>query len=152
MKRDYFFNNYWYKPVKDKTLNKRKERLLRRTNKNKYQDALSLKLATNSLFRCELKYKATKAEIIFGDWLWKNKVFFKFQKGFLKPFHRIVDFYLPDLNTIVEIDGGYHKKIIWKDQNKDKIWSKFKTVRIKNEEIFDSSFKEKYKYLISTCG
>lgn len=58
-----------------------------------------------------------------------------FQKGFLKPFHRIVDFYLPKKKTIVEVDGGYHKHTRERDALKDKLWLEqrgMKTIRIPN--------------------
>ncbi len=46
----------------------------------------------NSKFRLELINRITPTEKIVKDWLEENKIRFMFQKGFLKPFSRIVDF------------------------------------------------------------
>jgi very-short-patch-repair endonuclease len=125
-----------------------KNRLLRRINRGKYLNEMSLKMAQNSFYRIDLKKKATKAELIFKDYLDKQKIKYIFQKGFLTPFHRIVDFYIPRGGLIIEIDGGYHNDILEKDNHKDKIWGEkgFKTIRIKNSEIFDGSFLEKVDF------
>ena len=97
----------------------------------------------NSKYRLELKKKATKQELIFKKFLEENHIKFIFQKGFLKPFHRIVDFYIKKYRLIIEIDGGYHKNCIAKDSYKDKIWLKlkFRTLRISNEDVDNGKFK-----------
>jgi very-short-patch-repair endonuclease len=84
----------------------------------------------------------THSEVIFKKFLIDNKITFIFQKGFLNPFHRIVDFYVPNGKIIIEIDGGYHKETVKKDENKDKIWGNigYKTIRITNEEINSGFF------------
>lgn len=106
----------------------------------------------NSLYAEQLKQRYTKTEKIFGDYLWENKVYFKFQKGFLVPFHRIVDFYLPDFNLIIEIDGGYHQdeKTNAKDTLKDEVWIRkgYTTIRILNEDVLNGNFKEIIKHLL----
>lgn len=98
----------------------------------------------NSKYREELKKNATKEEIIFKKFLEKEKIKFIFQKGFLKPYHRICDFYIKKYRLIVEIDGGYHQSasVIYKDKVKDQVWSRFRTLRLTNEEINNGLFKE----------
>jgi len=49
----------------------------------------------NNLYKIKLIKKPTKAELIFKKFLEDKGIRFMFQKGFLKPFHRIVDFYIP---------------------------------------------------------
>lgn len=105
----------------------------------------------NKIFVNGLKSKPTKAEKILQKWFNENGVHHVFQKGFLLPFHRIVDFYIPRPHyLIIEVDGGVHEKLILKDNYKDESFSRFRgmqTIRIKNEEIYDESFKEKLKFL-----
>lgn len=89
----------------------------------------------NSFYRSNLIKKATRQEIIVKNYLDSKGVKYIFQKGFLKPFHRIVDFYIPSMRLIIEIDGLYHQYTKDKDELKDKLWSRFKTLRITNEQV-----------------
>ena len=149
MNRYDFFNKYWYNPSTDRAVFKRNKRLEKRIKKGKYVDENQLLSAKNSVYRASLKRNATKAEILFGDYLWSNRIYFQFQKGFFKPFHRIVDFYLPDYSLIVEIDGSSHDTTKQKDYIKDLRWEKERyrgTLRITNEEVFNGTFKEKLKW------
>jgi very-short-patch-repair endonuclease len=61
------------------------------------------------------KKRTTPAE----DWLWRYLaalgLSYRFQQAFYTPHYRIVDFYLPDQNIIIEIDGLCH------DPEKDRI-------------------------------
>lgn len=107
----------------------------------KYKD----KQRRNSKFIVELKNKATETELIVLNWLKENNKKFIFQKGFLLPFHRIVDFYIPGKKIIIEVDGGYHfrKDTIVQDNHKDSSWLKFrrmKTIRITNEQVKSGEF------------
>lgn len=104
----------------------------------------SKKNKKNSRYIRELRGKPTRAEIILGKYLVERKIYFIYQKGFLVPFHRIADFYLPIRGIIIEVDGGYHDNIVAKDSFKDKKWKErgIKTIRIKNEEVYNDSFKE----------
>lgn len=98
----------------------------------------------NNKYIKELRRRPTKAEEIVGRYLIEKEIYFIFQKGFLKPFHRIVDFYFPVRGIILEIDGGYHKTIIKKDNHKDYCWIKDRrmlTIRITNEDVFNGKFK-----------
>lgn len=96
----------------------------------------------NFKYRSQLIDRATKEEVLLKRWLDEVNVRYLFQKGFLKPFHRIVDFYIPKKKIIIEIDGGYHKNTRLKDSQKDTIWGQkgFKTYRILNEQVLDGSF------------
>jgi very-short-patch-repair endonuclease len=94
----------------------------------------------NLKYRNELRQRATKSEIKFKKILDENQIKYIFQKGFLKPFHRIVDFYIPRKKLIIEIDGGYHKEPYYKEKDriKDAVFLKvrgLKTVRLTNEQV-----------------
>src|SRR3990167_2175951 len=105
----------------------------------------------NSRYRIKLKKKATKQELVFKKYLEELGIKFIFQKGFLKPFHRIADFYIKKYRLIIEIDGGYHQDCIEKDFYKDEVWRrlKFRTLRILNEQIDDGKYKNIFQNLIS---
>lgn len=93
----------------------------------------------NFKYRNELLNKLTPAELLVEDWLIKNNIKYLKQKGFLIPFHRIVDFYIPRKKIIIEVDGDYHKLIKNKDALKDFLWLKkrgMKTIRLMNDEVF----------------
>lgn len=106
----------------------------------------------NNEYRNKLIKRATPEEIIFKNYLYNNKHRFCFQKGFFKPFHRIADFYLKYYKLIIEIDGGYHKDTIEKDDLKDQLWAslKFRTLRITNEEVLNGSYKQIFEDYIRT--
>ena len=103
----------------------------------------------NAKYIVELRKKATRQELIVKDYLDTQGIRAMFQKGFLKPFHRIVDFYIPKHRLIIEIDGGYHKDCVDKDLIKDMAWRRFKTIRITNEQVDDGRYTEMLKdYLL----
>jgi very-short-patch-repair endonuclease len=105
----------------------------------------------NQIYRKELIRKATNTERIVKDWFDDNKVYYKFQKGFLIPFHRIVDFYLPSHGLILEIDGYSHLSSKNSDDTKDKRWAEergMKTIRILTSEVWSGSFKNKLSFLL----
>jgi very-short-patch-repair endonuclease len=56
--------------------------------------------------RAVLLKQATRAEHAFCYYHSSRGIRFRQQQGFYVPFYRIADFYLPDHNLIVEIDGG----------------------------------------------
>lgn len=95
-----------------------------------------------------LRANPTWEELIVKDYLDDIGVEHIFQKGFLKPFHRIVDFYIPKKKLIIEVDGSAHKFKKRKDGRKDREWlSKrgIKTLRIRNDE----TYTWKYIHLIN---
>ena len=97
----------------------------------------------NSFYLNELRKKPTRAELVFGDFLESMGIRFIFQKGFFIPFHRILDFYLPDKNIGFEIDGSshWHKRDL--DRKKDNDYLKIrgiKVYRIENDDVFSGEF------------
>lgn len=112
-------------------------------------DPLSEVRRRNSLFRKNLIIRITPQEAIVKKFLEERGVRFLFQHGMLKPFHRIVDFYIPGSKTkrlIIEIDGGYHMQsdIVVKDANKDRAAledRKCRTLRISNKQVNGGEFK-----------
>jgi len=101
----------------------------------------------------KLKEKPTKTELVVKEWLETKKVRFIFQKGFLLPFHRIVDFYIPKKKIIIEIDGGYHTNFneMKKDNNKDiEFLSKrnMNTIRITNKQVETGEYKQILSFLV----
>jgi len=119
----------------------------RHKKRSKELTGMALKHSRNMLFRKRLIHKPTKAELVVRKWFMENlESNPKFQKGFLRPFHRIVDFYIPKHKIIIEVDGGYHKGTVRKDAIKDDRWLSERgceTIRIKNEEVFDGSYVDK---------
>jgi len=121
---------------------------------------LGYRQTRNHKFRQKLLSNPTKAEVIVKKYLdenWKKLGLNKkvmFQKGFLLPFHRIVDFYILKRKIIIEIDGGYHynKETKELDRVKDVEWrvNKFKTLRIKNEQVYSGEYIKIIKEFV--CG
>ena len=103
----------------------------------------------NSRFRLELKKKATPEELIFKEFLDYTGEKYIFQKGFLKPYHRICDFYIKKYRLIVEIDGGYHSLTKEKDALKDYHWRRFRTLRLTNEQVLDGSYAQLFYEFIA---
>lgn len=101
----------------------------------------------NSFYRRDLARRATPTERIVMAFLKEKQVRFLFQKGFLKPSHRIADFYIPGSVTkrlIIEVDGGYHAQCRERDQKKDRhAWRHYRTrtVRITNEQVYSGDFR-----------
>jgi very-short-patch-repair endonuclease len=122
----------------------------KKNKKGLYKKHIDYRHALNNVYRDEILKKPTKAELIVKEWLDENakdigiKKRVMFQKGFLVPFHRIVDFYIPRENIIIEIDGGYHNDIKEKDARKDFVWLMrwMKTIRITNEQVYGGEFKK----------
>lgn len=101
------------------------------------------KQRNNFKYRDKLIKKPTKEELIVKSWLDKQGYKYIFQKGFLKPFHRIVDFYIPKKKIIIEVDGLYHEYIRDKDLMKDKSYLKkrrMRTIRINNEQVMSGEY------------
>lgn len=139
-----------YRPRSQKSkesarLERQANQLLNKKKGNNKNYATYRKLGKrNNRFVKQLRNKATPEEVTVGKWLLEQGIYFIFQKGFFKPFHRIVDFYLPR-RGIVEIDGGYHKLIQDKDDRKDYLWNYQRympTLRITNEEVLNGTFTE----------
>ncbi len=90
--------------------------------------------------RRTLLKQATRAEHAFCYYLASKGIRFTQQQGFYQPVYRIADFYLPDHNLIVEIDGGYHTTPQQKaaDQKTDNLFLKergIRTLRLTNEQV-----------------
>src|SRR5579872_1871476 len=62
----------------------------------------------HEIYAAQLRKQATPAENLFRAHLAALGLPYRFQHGIFKPQYRIVDFYLPEQNLVVEIDGGYH--------------------------------------------
>lgn len=93
--------------------------------------------------RKKLIKERTEEENLYGKYLYKNKFKFKFQHIIYTtdpehPYY-IVDFYLPVLNLIVEIDGGYHNNPdqIQKDKHRSFVLRMmgYHLIRITNDEV-----------------
>lgn len=97
----------------------------------------------NNRYLKELRSKPTRTEKLVGKYLVERGIYFIFQKGFFKPFHRIADFYLPKRKIIIEVDGKYHNNKLEKDRQKDLGWvlRGIRTIRIKNEDVFSGEYK-----------
>jgi len=135
-------------------LYKLRTRFNNRVKDNRYRNRQGYVSALSSIYRKELQTNATETELIVRDFLKENNVKHKFQKTFINPFHRIVDFYIPKKKIIIEIDGGYHKQVADKDKQKDELWLKergCKTIRITNEQVYSGKYQA-LLFLDVLCG
>lgn len=89
-------------------------------------------------------HKDTEAEALFEQFLIKNNIPYKKQKGFLAKTNRrfyIVDFYIPKpVKLVIEIDGPYHQNQLTYDQERDEYFRKIRKIdvlRIPNESVQD---------------
>jgi len=127
------------------SIKRRKRKIANKLKKGRYLEKSDHRRALNSLYRRILKDSPTKAELIVQIYLEKIGVRAIFQKGFLKPFHRIVDFYIPSLMLIIEVDGNSHRKTRKNDRIKDERWFNERdmdTLRITNQQVYSGKFKE----------
>lgn len=114
------------------------------TEKAKQSDARYQKIAEE--YRDTRIKEQTKPEKVTKAVLKSMNIEYSFQKVFYNPdtFY-IVDFYLPKLNIVIEVDGGYHldpkQKI--SDSKREKILRRYNNIgyigRIKNEETEDTA-------------
>lgn len=86
-------------------------------------------------YRKGLVSNATKAELIFKDFLDRNMVNYQFQKVLYisvdcKQKFYIADFYFKRYNLIVELDGGYHYT------NKQKIKDDIRSMHLRRAGYF----------------
>jgi len=67
---------------------------------------------------------------------------YRFQQTFYHPEYRIVDFYLPDHNLIIESDGAYHDPET--DARRDEWFSRVRGIpilRLTNEQVLSGDFR-----------
>jgi very-short-patch-repair endonuclease len=94
------------------------------------------------IFVSRLKRQVTQAERRFCCRLHELGLIYRFQQGFYHPYYRIVDFYLPDHNLIVEIDGPCHDPE--KDRRRDEWFTRVRGIRIirlRNEQVLSGDFE-----------
>ena len=90
----------------------------------------------HEIYAAQLRKQATPAESVFRAHLAALGLPYRFQHGFFKPKHRVVDFYLPEQKLIVEIDGPYHD--VDRDLSADEALARLYGVRIlrlTNEQV-----------------
>jgi very-short-patch-repair endonuclease len=83
--------------------------------------------------------QATRAEHAFCYYLVSRGINLRQQQGFT-PFYRIADFFLPERNLMIEIDGGYHDPVA--DRRKDDWFLKargIRTLRLTNEQVLNGN-------------
>lgn len=110
----------------------------------------SFKEKQKTLFKRQksLREHSTKSELVFLEKLKKLNVKFIFQKGFIEgPNYCIVDFYLPKLKLVIEVDGGYHDtpKRKKRDENVNdylRSYRHFRVLRITNHLAESISLKD----------
>jgi very-short-patch-repair endonuclease len=94
----------------------------------------------HEVYAAQLRKQATPAENLFRANLAALGLPYRFQHGFFKPRYRIVDFYLPDQDLIVEIDGPYHDSEA--DRQQDLEFEQFHGIhvlRLSNDQIFSGA-------------
>lgn len=126
----------------DKVISKKKRKKGRRYKKINKSVKNYNKRERAEIFRNDLIKKQTNSEKLFKAYLKSLKIPYFFQKIFYtKTSFRIVDFYLPDCNVVIEIDDKYH------NDNKIKDFIRtiqleelgvLKVYRFTNDEVLDS--------------
>lgn len=116
----------------------------KRKHRKPSQKTIERRTEYSEKFKAELRENATKAELLFKSNLDLYEIEYEFQKELITRKSFIVaDFYIPALNLMVELDGGYHnnKEQRDKDKQKDVEYKNngFKVLRMTNERV--SSFK-----------
>jgi very-short-patch-repair endonuclease len=96
--------------------------------------------------------KETKSELIFKTKLLHNNIIFDEQKSFVTDKEMYAcDFFLPEYNIVVELDGGYHDTAEQqaKDRQKNKFYKRngYALLRLKNEVADKISSDELKEYL-----
>ena len=95
----------------------------------------------HAIFVAQRTQRATPAENAFRSYLASLGLSYRFQRGFYKPYYRIVDFYLPTLNAIIEINGPCHDPD--KDRRRDSLFEQARGIRIlrlTNEQVLRGEF------------
>lgn len=98
--------------------------------------------ARHAAYISQLMKQETAAENLFRAHLASLGHPYRFQHGFLKPRYRIVDFYLPDHNLVIEIDGPYHDAE--EDRRRDAQFTAARGIRIlrlTNEQVLNGAFE-----------
>lgn len=93
-------------------------------------------------FLRKLRAQATEAERLFRCRLDSLGLDYRFQRTFYHPSTRIVDFYLPAHNLIIEIDGPYHDSA--RDRIRDNEFEQARGIRIvrfTNEQVLSGEFE-----------
>lgn len=96
----------------------------------------------HAIFVAQRKQRATPAENLFCCYLASLGLSYRFQQGFYTPYYRIADFYLPDQNVIIEIDGLCHDPI--EDRRRDAQFEHargIRTIRLTNEQVLAGEFE-----------
>ena len=96
----------------------------------------------HAIFVAQRKQRATPAENLFCSYLASLGLSYRFQQGFYTPYYRIADFYLPDLNLIIEIDGPCHDTE--KDRQQDARFEHargIRTLRLTNDQVLSEAFE-----------
>ena len=107
----------------------------------------------HSIHRAQLKKQATPPENCFLRHLASLGITYRFQQGFYTPCYRIVDFYLPDHNLIIEIDGPCHDPE--NDRRRD---ARFESVRgiqilrLTNEQVLAGKYPDLRLYAPRNTG
>jgi len=95
----------------------------------------------HAIYVQKLRRNRAAAEHEFRCYLDSVGVAYRFQQTFAYPAYRIVDFYLPDHNLIVEIDGPCHDPEA--DRLKDEQFTRVRGIRVlrlTNDQAFSGVF------------
>jgi len=95
----------------------------------------------HAIFVAQRKERITPAEDWFCRYLASLGPSYRFQQGFFTPHYRIVDFFFPDQNIIIEIDGACHDPE--KDSRRDEWFTRergIKILRFTNGQILSGTF------------
>ena len=97
----------------------------------------------HEIYAAQLRKQATPAENAFRAHLTALGLPYRYQHGFFKPHYRIVDFYLPEQNLVIEIDGAYHDAE--KDRRRDHAFvsaNAIRVLRLTNEQVLSGQIPQ----------
>ena len=107
----------------------------------------------HAIYIARLKRQATPAEYRFCCHLETLGLGYRFQQRFFSPFHRIADFYLPELNLVIEIDGPYHEAE--EDRRKDDWFTRARGIRVMrftNEDVLSGEVQRYLEACLRPIG
>lgn len=107
----------------------------------------------HAIYVQKLRRNATEAEHEFCRYLDSVGFAYRFQQTFAHPMFRVVDFFIPSLNLIVEIDGPCHDPEA--DRIKDETFTRVRNIpilRLTNENVLSGDLENLYGILYDRPG
>ncbi len=128
-------------------MSKRKRQKRKRHKRVKKNTDLRSNLRLET-YAVESRANPTESEVVMMNWLRHAGLMFYFQEP-ISPY--IVDFWLPKLGMVIEVDGGYHKMRKRLDKRRTRSLLKSgvtRVVRITNEELLAREYPKRLHWFL----